>query len=401
MRFFRIILFLFLVVSANISVCGQETYKRNKLIKELKYNIKDADYKKCIENVKRAFEQFPEQTLNDAELYYYRTIANHNMALTEAKKVYLQDKPDTVKYFNFVFDTVNDGLKCDSLGYKPNAKGKIENKFHKDLVQIFSINQSKLPAASKFFFQKENYSRAYEFADLYIGMCDSVNEEVSTVATVAVLSAYQNRDFQKAVKHNAAALYESNRHEQILEVVCNCYAELKDTLNLEKLLEEGVGKYPKNKFYYASLASLYNSQHKYNKALDVVNEVLKADCCNRDLWFIKGTEEMHLGDRDNALSSFMKAVELKEDDAESYYNIGNIYLHRAHILYEKQKNEKGKELRTSKNDMNKALHAAKDAFEAARKYAEKDTILWLGGLKEVYYKLNMGKELMALEKKYN
>ncbi len=401
MRFFRIILFLFLVVSANISVCGQETYKRNKLIKELKYNIKDADYKKCIENVKRAFEQFPEQTLNDAEFYYYRTVANHNMALAEAKKVYLQDKPDTVKYFNFVFDTVNDGLKCDSLGNKPNAKGKIVNKFHKDLVQIFSINQSKLPAASKFFFQKENYSRAYEFADLYIGMCDSVNEEVSTVATVAVLSAYQNRDFKKAVKHNAAALYESNRHEQILEVVCNCYAELKDTLNLEKLLEEGVGKYPKNKFYYASLASLFNSQHKYNKALDVVNEVLKADCCNRDLWFIKGTEEMHLGDRDNALSSFMKAVELKEDDAESYYNIGNIYLHRAHILYEKQKNEKGKELRTSKNDMNKALHAAKDAFEAARKYAEKDTILWLGGLKEVYYKLNMGKELMALEKKYN
>jgi len=389
------------VVTTHFSVCAQTPYKRNKVVKELKYNIKDGDYKKCVENVNKAFQQYPEETSKDAEFYYYRTVANHNLALAEAKKMYLQDKPDTVKYFNFVYDTVKDGLMCDSLAFLPNAKGKVNNKFHKNIMQIFSINTTKLPAASKFFFQKNDYDKAFDFADLYISICDSVDTEVSTVAAIAVLSGYQTKQFNKAVKHEAAALYDSNRHESILEVVCNCYAELKDTMNMERLLVEGVGKYPTTKYFYATLASMYNSQHKYGKALEVVNEVLKADCCNRDLWFIKGTEEMHLSDRDSALSSFMRAVELKEDDSDSYSNIGNIYLYKSHNLYEKQKNENGKELRKTKSEMNKALMAAKEAYESARKYAEDNPALWLAGLKEVYYKLNMGKELMALEKKYN
>ena len=401
MRFFRIISSLVLIFTMSLSAIAQVPYKRNKVIKELKYNIKDEDYKKALENVQRAFNEHPQETLNDADYYYYKTLANHNLALIEAKKVYLQDKPDTVKYFGFLYEALKDGLKCDSLANLSIPKGKTENKFHKELTQILTLNNSKLPAAAKFFFQKKDYTKAFNYADLYVAMSDSVDAEVSTVATVAVLSAYAQNNYQNAVKNKDAALFDSNRHEQILEVVCTCYENLKDTVSLEPHLTDGVGKYPRNKYFYATLVNLYNTQNKYSKALEVVDNAIAADCCNRDLWFIKGTEQMHLSDRDSALLSFQKAVELKEDDAESYSNIGNINLHRAHVLYEKQKTLKGKELKATKAEMNKALTAAKQAFEAARKYAEDNRSLWLGGLQEVYYKLNMGKELMQLEKKYN
>ena len=37
-------------------------------------------------------------------------------------------------------------------------------------------------------------------------------------------------------------------------------------------------------------------------------------------------------------------------------------------------------------------------YELAKKYAENNTKLWLTGLKEAYYNLNMGEELKKLEK---
>lgn len=390
----------FILLTYGVGSMGQTTYKRSVLVRELKYNIKDGEYKKAIENVKRAFEQYPEETRQDADYYYYNVLANHNLALEEAKKMYLQDKPDTTKYFKFVYTTVVDALTCDSLGKIPNAKGKVNNKYHKDMQNILGVDVPKMPAASKYFFQKQDYDRAYDFADLYISLNDSVDEEVSTVATVAVLSAYAKNEYKKAVKHDSTALTDSLRHEQLLEVICLCYEQLKDTVNYERRLEDGIQRYPKNKYFYASLANLYNSQHKYRKALETIKEVIKADCCNRDLWFIKGTEEMHLSERDSALCSFIKATEIQEDDAESYSHIGNIYLIMSHSIYEQQKAAKGKELRMLKEQLNTAYKNAKSAYEQARKYAEQRTELWLQGLKEVYYELNLGKELMMLERKY-
>jgi len=400
LRFFRITYIAVFLLTICTFAYGQKEFKRSSVIRELKYNIKDQDYKKALENVQKAFREYPDQTLNDAEFYYYNTVANNNLALAEAKKMYLQEKPDTVKYFDFVYATMQSELKCDSLANIPNEKGKINNKFLKEMKNIYNLNMPKLSAASRYFFQKKNYQKAYDMSDLYVSNSESVNSEVSTVATISVLSAYTMSKYSQAMKHVEYSLADSSLHEQILEVACNCYMILEDTMNYEKYLEEGFVKYPESKFFYASLVSLYNAQHKYRKALAIVKDAIKSDCCNRDLWFIKGTEEMHLSERDSALISYTRATELMPNDAESYSYIGSIYLHYAHILYEEQQASKGREERIIKVKLHNTYKHARTAFEYSRQYAPKRTDLWLNGLKEGYYKLNLGKELQQLELKY-
>lgn len=375
-------------------------YKRSTVIREIKYNIKDADYAKAIDNVRKAFEQHADNTRLDAEYYYYNLVAYNNLALAEAKKMYLQDKPDTAKYFNYVYSVFQNGLTCDSLANKPNAKGRVDNRYRKEIKSIFSQNEPKLSAAAKYFFQKKDFSKAYDFSDLYISVRDTADAEVRTVSALSVLSAYSQGYYAKAIKHSEAALYESNRREHLLEIVCKCHEQLRDTANFQSKLEEGVAWYPTNKYFYASLITLFNSQNKFRNALEVINDVLQTDSANRDMWFVKGTEEMHLGERDRALDSFLKAVQYKVDDAESYSNIGNIYLYKSNLLYDKEKGMKGKELKAIRTERNETCGKAKDAFENVRKYAEERPELWLVGLKEVYYKLNMGKELQLLERKY-
>ena len=390
-----------LMLSASMVVYGQTAeYKRSALIRELKYNVKDGKYSSVLNNVQKAMEQYPESTQNDAELYYYNTIAYNNLALAEARNMYLQSSTDTAKYFNYVYSMFVNGLKCDSLGNVPNKKGRVDNKYNKEMQSLFDKNITTINSATKYFFQKKDYKKAYDFADLFITQSDSADNDVKTASTVAVLSAYSLEDYAKAVKYSELSLYESNLHEEILEVVCHCYEQLHDTALYEARLIDGVKQYTANKYFYGSLISLYNAQNEFRKSLEVINFILKVRPEDRDLWYIKGTEELYLNERDSALTSFSKAVQYKVDDAESYANIGNIYLYKSNELYRMEGEAKGSELRSIKAELHMTYNNAKNALESARKYAPEQPDLWLSGLKEIYYKLNMGKELMILERTY-
>ena len=194
------------------------------------------------------------------------------------------------------------------------------------------------------------------------------------------------------------ALGESNRRQQILEIACRCYEQLQDTAGLELKLLDGVKTYPSSQFFFFTLVKLYNDQQRYADALAVTNQMLQHNSRSRDFWFIRGKEEAYLNKQDDALQSFTTATEIKTDDAESYSAIGNIYLERSHELYERQKGLTGQALQAIKDEMHSLYIKSKTAFEQAKKHDEHNTALWLAGLRELYFKLNMGKELKAIEK---
>ena len=402
-----IIFILSTLITANAQ--AQDHYKKSSYTKELKSNMKAAAYAKVVSTVKDAIRKYPEQAGTDPEFYHYSLLANQALALEEAKKMYLHQKADTLKYFDYVYAVYTNGLVCDSLSNIPDAKGKVNTSYRKSIVTHFVQNIEKLPAAAKFAVQKKEYTRAYNFADMFISLCSDssaykpnlkqvkAETEILPLSAIAVLSAYAQNDYRKALIHMPQALAESNRRQQILEVACRCYEQLKDTVGLEKHLLDGVESYPSSKFFFFTLVKLYNDQQRYDNALDVTNEMLQYDSRNRDFWYIRGKEEAYLNRHDDALQSFTTATEIKNDDAESYSAIGNIYLERSHELYDHQKTLKGQGLQTVKDELHSLYMKSKTAFENARKYDGQNTSLWLSGLKELYYKLNMGKELNAIE----
>jgi hypothetical protein len=282
------------------------------------------------------------------------------------------------------------------------------NAYHKDLLLLFEKNMAKLVAGTKFSFLKKDYARAYDYADMFITLngdssayavksLPNLQADINAMSTFTVLSAYAQNDCQKAIVHIDNALNESNRREQLLEVACRCYETLNDLEKYEKSLLDGIEKYASNKYFFLSLVKLYNDQQRYTDVLAVTTDMLKIDDKDRDLWFIRGKEEAYLNKTDDALQSFIKATEIKTDDAESYSAIGNIYLGMSHKNYEQQSGQTGESLQTLKTELKALYTKAKNAFENARKYEPNNTTLWLSGLKELYFKLNMGKELKAIE----
>lgn len=388
---------------------AQDAYKKSAFTKELKSNMKAAAYGKVIGIVKDALGKYPAQAGIDPEFYHYSVEANQALALEEAKKMYLNQKADTMKYFDYIYTVFTDGLICDSLANIPDSKGKVNTSYHKNILSLFSQDAGKLPAAAKFAFQKKDYGRAYNFADMYISILadssayaspqqkEQARAEMAPLSAIAVLSAYAQNDYRKALVHMSEALSESNRRQQILEVACRCYEQLSDTTSLEQSLLDGVKSYPASKYFFFTLVKLYNDQQRYADALEMTNLVLQHDSRSRDFWYIRGKEEAYLKRSDDALQSFTTATEIKSDDAESYSAIGNIFLERSHELYEQQKTLTGHKLQVAKEELHNLYMKSKAAFENARRHDERNTPLWLPGLKELYYKLNMGKELKAIE----
>ena len=399
--------FVFLLLLMGVAGVGyaQNKYKKSSIVKEIRTNIKNKAYSKVIDNVNNALRQFPEVATIDPDYYYYNIYANHALALEEEKKMYLQQKADTLKYFNYVYTTFTDGLRCDSLSNIPNEKGRVTNHYHKSIASMFADNINKLPAGAKFTIMKKEYALAYSYARMFLRITgDSAvyqlkapsATEVSTVSSIAVLSAYAQGKYNDAVLYMDAALKESTRREQLLEVACRCYEQLGDTAHLEECLRDGMDHYATN-YFFLSLVKLYNDQRRYSDVLTLTSKMLQIDSRNRDLWFIRGKEEAYLEREDDALQSFTTATEIKVDDAESYSAIGNIYLNMSRRAYDQQSGLSGKPLQNKRAELHSLYLKSKAAFESARQHRPQDTSLWLSGLKELYFKLNMGKELKALE----
>ena len=99
------------------TVCAQNPYKKSARIKEIKANMKAMAYGKVLDNVKSAFKDYPEDAAIDPEYYYYSVQANYNLALEDEKKMYLKQRADTTKYFDYILSII-----CQSHSRKSDDK---------------------------------------------------------------------------------------------------------------------------------------------------------------------------------------------------------------------------------------------------------------------------------------
>ncbi len=147
-----------------------------------------------------------------------------------------------------------------------------------------------------------------------------------------------------------------------------------------------------------ALEKLYGERDDHAACLKYASEMVRLFPKVRNYWFLKAMHEERLGEYDAAIASYRRAIANKADDAESYSNIGTVDTVMAHELYRKNSlsvTDPG--YRGFKARQRELYMEAKTAFDAARRYAPERKELWQDGLRNTYFRLNMGKELKELE----
>ena len=408
-----IILHIILLMSGAVVADAQQqqtqesSYEAKKTRREVRTNLKADKFAQAEDIINKAMKAWDEARY-DLELNSMMLTTQHALANEENRKIFLNNRPDTAKYFSYIYNVYRYGMVLDSLDRLPDSKGRIRPHYTSTIASNLLSYRNNIKSAGKFFYKKNNYKEAYKYFDIFMQTqhqpalesqknyrpdADSIE-----VALMAVYSAYAATDYTSVVKYLPVALNDSSDFSYLCQIGSQTYMEMKDTLSAVDYLYEGWKVNPQNNYFFVTLVDYYINQQNYVDAYNIVSAQIVEEPNNHRLWYILGKCQQCMDSIDAAISSYEHAVAIYPEDALSYSSLGNIYVDKARQAYNVNNYTVGTaEFTKAKTEQDRYYERARGYLEKARQYSPENASLWMTPLLEVYYKLNMGKELKALE----
>lgn len=403
----RLLLTVALCVAASSA-----SFAQKKAVKEAQGIAKGdkADFTEARALIKGALEN-PE-TKDDAQTWYVAGFIEDQQFSAERTKQILGQQPNEPVMYDALIAILPYFKKAYELDQLPNEKGKIKPKYSKDIKSILSADHVYYFNGGAYYFDQKDYKKAYDFFNQYLEISElpmfegtQTAEKDSTFMTVqfyAAVAATQLGDSPTAIKALERAKDTDFRQNDIYQYLAYEYQQAKDTVNFEKVLEEGMAKFPNEEYYLMNLINNYIYSGRNEKAIEYLNTAIAKDPNNSQLYHVMGmVYETGLKDYANAEKFFSKALELNPEAVESLSSLGRVY-------YNQGVNKQGEaNMINDSKKYQEELTVAKDLFKKALPYFEKahqlkpDESEYKIALRGIYYNLNMGPELEAIEAEMN
>ncbi len=272
----------------------------------------------------------------------------------------------------------------------------IKHKYDKEIkIHLLTLSSAFFNQGGAYY-QENNFAKSFKcFESSYLvsKMLDS-----TTIDTVAVFNAATTANkaqmYPEAVKYyKIAADYKYNGASTYVSIAY-VQREMGDTAAFLATLQEGVGEFPEDNYaIILELINYYLLNDQAEEALKYLEQALVKDPQNHTLHFAKGTLFDKMGDFEQSKACYEKAVEIKPDYFDAYYNLGALFFN------------KGREMLIAANDIPPSKPKEYDAavkesfkeFEKALPYLEKAHEITPGEestsltLKEIYFKLRNDK----------
>ncbi len=329
--------------------------------------------------------------------------------------------------YKALYDGYKYYLKAVEFDTLPNEKGKVKPKYLKNIQKdLLNNTDGYNNGAVHQFNNKKDYKGAYDYWNIILEIrdlpfmapmakkmpSDSIYAQIEYNASLA---AYYSDDRALSVKAHERAKGNGYEQNSVYQRLVQEYSIARDTVNLIATLNEGnqlfgdtdverkhadgSTYYKKEDFYGISLMNLYISSQQYDKAFEVLNEILPKSPESYDLWNVKGNLHENQGETEEAIKCFQKALELNPKFADALGSMGRIYFNQAV--------EKDNELSTSITntaEYNKAkeqevlplYRQALPYFEQAHQL-NADERDYMVALRSIYYNLNDAANLKLIE----
>lgn len=395
--------------------CSICLFRTEKVVNEAQSIAKgsNADFGEARTLIKGALEN-PE-TKDDAKTWYVAGFIEDQQFNAERAKQILGQQPNEPVMYEALYGILPYFQKAYELDQLPNEKGKVKPKYTKDIKSILSANHVYLFNGGAYYFDKQEYKKAYDFFNQYVEISElpmfagtQTAEKDSTFMTVqfyAAAAASLAKDSRLAIAALERAKNTPYRQYDVYQYLCYEYGEARtaqDSVMLEKTFEEGMQVFPDSAFFLNNLINTYIYSNRNEKALEMLNVAIQKNPNDANLYNVMGrVYETGLKDYANAEKNFQIALEKDPNLTDALSNIGRIYynqgvnkLSEANMINDSKKYQE--ELSMAKDLFKKALPYYKKAHEAEPE--KMDNMIALRG---IYYNLNMGPELEAIEAEMN
>lgn len=403
------------LLTVALCVAASASFAQKKVVNEAQSIAKgsNADFGEARTLIKGALEN-PE-TKDDAKTWYVAGFIEDQQFNAERAKQILGQQPNEPVMYEALYGILPYFQKAYELDQLPNEKGKVKPKYTKDIKSILSANHVYLFNGGAYYFDKQEYKKAYDFFNQYVEISElpmfagtQTAEKDSTFMTVqfyAAAAASLAKDSRLAIAALERAKNTPYRQYDVYQYLCYEYGEARtaqDSVMLEKTFEEGMQVFPDSAFFLNNLINTYIYSNRNEKALEMLNVAIQKNPNDANLYNVMGrVYETGLKDYANAEKNFQIALEKDPNLTDALSNIGRIYynqgvnkLSEANMINDSKKYQE--ELGMAKDLFKKALPYYKKAHEAETE--KMDNMIALRG---IYYNLNMGPELEAIEAEMN
>ena len=403
------------LLTVALCVAASASFAQKKVVNEAQSIAKgsNADFGEARTLIKGALEN-PE-TKDDAKTCYVAGFIEDQQFNAERAKQILGQQPNEPVMYEALYGILPYFQKAYELDQLPNEKGKVKPKYTKDIKSILSANHVYLFNGGAYYFDKQEYKKAYDFFNQYVEISElpmfagtQTAEKDSTFMTVqfyAAAAASLAKDSRLAIAALERAKNTPYRQYDVYQYLCYEYGEARtaqDSVMLEKTFEEGMQVFPDSAFFLNNLINTYIYSNRNEKALEMLNVAIQKNPNDANLYNVMGrVYETGLKDYANAEKNFQIALEKDPNLTDALSNIGRIYynqgvnkLSEANMINDSKKYQE--ELGMAKDLFKKALPYYKKAHEAEPE--KMDNMIALRG---IYYNLNMGPELEAIEAEMN
>ena len=386
------------VFAQKAAVTGAE-----KIAKDQRGNINEA--RKLI---KEAMSH--QDTKDDAKTWFVAGQVEDAQFNRESTKQVLGQKPNEVIMYEALSNSLPIFVKAYELDQRPNAKGKVAPQYNKKIKGILAANHVYYLNGGAYYLDENDYQKAYNMFEQFIEIANlpffagektaARDENFYMVQFYSGVVASQLNNHELAIKSLRRAKDSPYRQYDVYNYLVYEYDQLKDSDNLEKILEEGMKIFPDSSFFMLNLINTYIYSDRNDKAIDMLKTAIASNPTNPQLYYAMGSVyESGFNDNEKAEENYKKSLDLDPALALSYTNLGRIYFNQA-IAITNEANQL-----TDVQQYNAEKDKAKDLFKKALPFFEKahqldpDAFDNMIALRGIYYQLAMDKEFNEMESK--
>ena len=327
----------------------------------------------------------------------------------EMESAYLHKPYDTIQVYKSALNMCRYYFKCDDLAQKPDAKGKIKNKYRKTNSAVILAERGNLINGGIYYFNQNKNKEALEYFAAYVDVAGhpmfAQDQQVKAdtllpqIAYYASLAAAKMEDYPSVLKYAPYAEDNKEVGKYAMEFIATALKAQGDTVKWVAALKKGIRQFPDHAFFFGHLVDYYSSNNKYSEAMQFADEMLAKDPKNTFYLYVKGYLYHNMKEYDKAIEFYGKTVEVDPTYAEAYSNMGLIYCLQAQDFSEKATTDvNDAKYQEDQKTLRSFYEKARPCYEKVRELKPDQKDLWLNGLYRVYYNLQMGKEFEEIEK---
>ncbi len=250
-------------------------------------------------------------------------------------------------------------------------------------------------------FNEKNYAGATELFEKVVLLSAKKGTPDKDGITNTAVAAMNAGNHDKAIEYYSKMI-EADSTGMIYGQIYKAQLAKGDTAAGITTLKNGRSKFPKNQALLTENLNYLFRTKQNAEAESLLKLAIENDPTNHTLYLAAGSTYETLGRMEEAIAAYKKAVEIKPDAWQAYYNLGAYYNNEGKKLQDAANNEKdNKKYEAGIKAADAQLAIALTYLEKAKELTEKgssDRMDILKALKQLYVRMNLTEKFEEVKK---